>query len=133
MADRDEWSAKAEPSSVAPLRRAVVEFAGSHGMSREVADDLRLCVSEAVTNAVLHAFRDRVPGTVSVTAEVDAGDVVVRVSDDGRGFAPRNDSPGLGLGLSLIGDLASELTITRPRGGGTIVSMSFRLAAIAEH
>ena len=123
------WSAKAESSCVGRLRSAVASFAGSHGMASSVTDDVRLCVSEAVTNAVIHAFRDRADrGTVWVTAEVSGGDLVVRVRDDGLGFAPRVDSPGLGVGLSLLGSLAKEFTVTAGEAGGTVICMSFPLS-----
>jgi two-component sensor histidine kinase len=48
--------------------------------------DLRLAISEALTNAVLHAYRDREPGSMTVVVAIDAerGDVTVRVIDDDR-------------------------------------------------
>jgi anti-sigma regulatory factor (Ser/Thr protein kinase) len=53
----------------------------------------------------------------------------VRVADDGSGMAPRDDSPGLGLGLPLIRHLADQFDHRRtPGGDGTEVWMRFRLA-----
>ena len=42
-------------------------------------------------------------------------------------MAPRHDSPGLGLGLPLVGRVAERVDITAQAGGGTLVSMSFDL------
>ena len=123
------WSARAEPSAVTALRVAVARFAHTARMAPAVADDLRLCLSEAVANVVLHAYQGRAePGTVSVTAEVSNGELLVRVQDDGVGFAPRLDSPGLGMGLPLMGSLAKDLTVAPAEDGGTLICMRFPLA-----
>ncbi len=48
----DEWSGHAEPASVRDLRQSVTSFAAGAGFARSDLDDLRSCVSEAVTNAI---------------------------------------------------------------------------------
>jgi serine/threonine-protein kinase RsbW/stage II sporulation protein AB (anti-sigma F factor) len=54
--------------------------------------------------------------------------VTVVVADDGVGMNPRADSPGMGLGLPLIGNLADKLQIApAPSGRGTEVRMRFEL------
>jgi anti-sigma regulatory factor (Ser/Thr protein kinase) len=108
----------------------VVEFAHAHGAREPCLSDIRLAVSEAVTNAVVHAFRGRTNGTVIASVTVrDAEWVEVRVTDDGSGMAPRNDSPGLGLGLPLIRYLTDQFEHRRPPGRfGTELWMRFRLA-----
>ena len=52
---------RAEPSSVPRARRALREFAAAAGATVDQVDAVRLASSEAVTNAVLHAYRDE-PG-----------------------------------------------------------------------
>jgi hypothetical protein len=42
-------------------------------------------------------------------------------------MSPRHDSPGLGLGLPLVGQIARRVDITAEVGGGTLVSMCFSL------
>jgi anti-sigma regulatory factor (Ser/Thr protein kinase) len=55
--------------------------------------------------------------------------IEVRVTDDGSGMAPRNDSPGLGLGLPLIRHLTDQFDHRLPPGSvGTEPWMRFRLA-----
>jgi serine/threonine-protein kinase RsbW len=124
------WTAPASAESVGQLRRAVVDFAYGHGVPEPCLSEIRLAVSEAVTNAVVHAYRGRADGTViaSVTMR-DAVWVEVRVTDDGSGMAPRVDSPGIGLGLPLIRHLTDQFEHRRPPGGvGTELWMRFRLA-----
>jgi anti-sigma regulatory factor (Ser/Thr protein kinase) len=108
--------------SVGEARRAVGEFASDLG-ARDA--DVRLAVSEAVSNSVTHAFRGRDPGTVTVVCREEAKLVTVTVADDGGGMRPYFESPGLGLGLPLITKLASEVRFDSS-DAGTTVSMSFR-------
>ena len=132
VAERQEWTAQAEPTEIPRLRRAVVDFVARYDVAAGILDDVRLCVTEAATNAVLHAFRSRGgSGTVVVSADIEERELVVHVADDGSGFAPRPDSPGLGLGLSLIGRLTQSLTVSHRPGGGTDVRMGFDLGSPA--
>lgn len=113
------------PPSIKRARDAVAALAESAGAP---AGDVRLAVSEAVTNAVVHAYRDRAPGTISVEAKIDEGVLLVVVADDGIGMRPNPDSPGLGLGISLITTLSGEARFDSSSEGLT-VSMTFEVAA----
>jgi anti-sigma regulatory factor (Ser/Thr protein kinase) len=115
---------------VGEIRQAVVDFARANGITDARADDLGLAISEAVTNAVVHAYRRHAqPGGVHVSATVDGPWIDVRVVDDGSGMAPRSDSPGLGLGLPLINRLADQVELRPPPdGAGTELWMRFRMS-----
>src|SRR3954452_4367281 len=94
------WSYSAKRETPMHARRAVIDWAQCHVEDRAVLNDIALAVTEATTNAVLHAYRDSdEPGTVTVTAERENEHVCLYVRDEGSGLAPRVDSPGLGLGL----------------------------------
>ena len=125
VAARADWELPAEPASVTLARGYIREFAESHGVRPEEVVDLTLAVTEAVTNAVIHAYIDREPGTIRVQAITGADELTVVVTDDGRGMQPRADSPGLGLGLPTIGRLAALVDLREPPGGGTELSMTF--------
>jgi anti-sigma regulatory factor (Ser/Thr protein kinase) len=119
---------KAEPASVAQARRAVADFAAASGVGSDTLAALRVAVSEAVTNTVVHAYLDeREPGPVHVTAERSENSMVVAVSDEGRGMIPRPDSPGIGLGLPLIARMTAGFELYERDGGGTVLKMRFRL------
>ena len=121
-------SVPAIPQAVTALRRAAGQFATGLGAGDSVVDGVRLAVSEAVTNVILHAYPDREePGPVELTAALDGAELLVTVRDEGMGMSPRIDSPGLGLGLPLVGRIATRVDITAPVGGGTLVSMFFSL------
>jgi anti-sigma regulatory factor (Ser/Thr protein kinase) len=122
--ERLELRTQATPAAVPGVRRAVVDFAELHGVG--VSPDVALAVSEAITNAVLHAYRDDSAGPVRVVACAEPNRLVVVVRDYGCGMSPHPDSPGLGLGLAVIGRVATELNIERPdEGGGTRLRMCF--------
>jgi|tagenome__1003787_1003787.scaffolds.fasta_scaffold20977071_2 serine/threonine-protein kinase RsbW len=123
-------SLPATPESVGRLRRAVAEFAHGHGASARALDSVNLAVSEALTNVVVHAYRDAAaPGPILVVAVIRDRAVMVTVADEGCGMTPRDDSPGLGLGLGVIAGVADTLEIS-PRAGrpGSVLRMAFGLA-----
>ena len=126
----ERWSAPALATSVGWLRTEAIDFASTSDVIEPPINALKLALSEAITNAVVHAFRDRDPGTVTVTITVDTpgGQVRATVTDDGSGCVPRADSPGLGLGLPMMSTLAATLNVCTPASGvGTEVTMSFPL------
>jgi anti-sigma regulatory factor (Ser/Thr protein kinase) len=124
------WTFPAEKSAPARARRAAEGFAAGEGAEPDTVSAIQLCVSEAVSNAVVHAYRGSAdPGTVQVEARRPNGYLCVHVRDQGCGLAPRMDSPGLGLGLPLITQSAAAVEVRRPAGGGTEVVMRFDLAA----
>jgi serine/threonine-protein kinase RsbW/stage II sporulation protein AB (anti-sigma F factor) len=113
-------------------RRAVLDWAQSHVEDRAVLSDIALAITEATTNAVLHAYRDRdEPGAVAISADFDGECVNFSVSDEGSGLAPRVDSPGLGLGLGLIAQVADSADVRAPETGGTEVIMRFNVSRAA--
>lgn len=121
----------AEAASVRQIRRDVAAFAHAHGAEERQVADLTLAVSEAATNAVVHAFTNAEPGRLRLVAEPSDGALHVMVADDGHGMRPRGDSPGLGLGVPTIAQLTTSLDI-RPaeRGSGTEVHMEFAVPGL---
>jgi len=116
----------AVPAAVSDARHAVERAAAAAGVAADVVSRVAIAVSEAATNAVVHAYADRPPGTLSVAAVLD-GQLIVTVADDGPGVRPRADSPGIGLGLALIGRLSDGLSIDDRPTGGALVTMRFQV------
>lgn len=120
------WVLLAEPSAVTVLRRRAAEFVSTAGASNEVTQAVALAVSETVTNAVVHAYDANEPGRVRVSCHADGESFIVEVADEGAGIWLRQDSPGLGHGLAMVGAVAHTLNIgPGPDGRGTVVAMSF--------
>jgi anti-sigma regulatory factor (Ser/Thr protein kinase) len=116
---------RAQADQVRVIRQAVREFAVEHGAVDPNA--VALAVSEAVTNAVVHAYADAPePGDIEVIAQRTRDDCLeILVCDEGRGMLPRHDSPGVGLGLPLVATLADSFEVQARSGGGTQVRMAF--------
>ena len=88
--------------------------------------DISLATSEAVANVVRHAYGEP-GGRVELDAEVREGeDIVIVVSDSGRGLAASTDSPRNGLGLPVMGRVAHGVTVASDTNG-TTVSLRFQL------
>ena len=113
------------PPGVGAMRREVAAFARRAGMDEDGTSAVRLAVSEAATNAVVHAYRES-RGHLHVRARVDGDELVVVVCDTGSGLAPRPDSPGLGLGMPLMATVTRRFHI-ESTGQGTEVHMAFGL------
>ena len=110
------------------MRRAVLDFAAECGASVRRCEDIALGVSEALTNAVLHAYVGYPrPGEMAVRAWLGEGSLEVVVSDAGSGMRMRADSPGLGLGLAVIARVSDRLLIEDAMPG-VRVRMSFAIA-----
>lgn len=117
----------AVPETVPLARRALAAVAAAAGAAGERLEEIRLAVSEALTNAVVHAYRNGEAGHLYVTAAVASGELWVLIGDDGRGLHAWNDSQGLGIGLSLISGLSDDFAIVTRASGGTEVQMRFDL------
>jgi serine/threonine-protein kinase RsbW/stage II sporulation protein AB (anti-sigma F factor) len=118
-------------SQIPAIRRAVDEVARDMGAGDDVLLQINLAVSEAATNAVQHAYRDRCASArdiVRVVVREGYGhSLVVHVHDRGMGLVPRPDSPGLGLGLCLMTHECTRFEIRRSVDGGTEVVLHFQL------
>ena len=106
-------------------RLALSSLARLQPLTDEELSDLKLALTEACTNSVRHAYRER-PGVVEIVYELHTDRVVVEVTDDGVGFAPAeiadDDTDELaegGLGIAIIRALSDELEIGARTGGGS--------------
>lgn len=107
------WGLEIDPTPLAPghARRALDPLAGH--LTARAAQDVRILVSELVTNAVLHAGTDL---PIELEAFLLPDEVAVSVADRGPGFDPltlpgsRPGEPG-GRGLELVAALSRALGI----------------------
>jgi anti-sigma regulatory factor (Ser/Thr protein kinase) len=118
-------------ASVPRARQALASFAAQAGATRDQVDAVRLTSSEALTNAVVHAYRGE-PGTIQVTAAVVSQELWVLIADEGCGMQPGTDRPGLGLGLALIARLTDDFAIVPRSIGGIEVRMRFDIVEAEE-
>ena len=120
-----ELELPAVASSVAVGRHAIRKFCDGRPLDH---GPIAIAVSEALTNVVVHAYRDSGVGPMRVSAAMLADVLTVVVSDDGQGMTPRYDSPGMGMGLLLIDELAGAVEVHSDHDG-TRLEMRFERAA----
>jgi serine/threonine-protein kinase RsbW len=124
-----ELTVPAVAENIPLLRQAMAGFLDGQEIADEAASDVLLAVTEACTNVVQHAYRDADSHTadrhIELAADWSDELLTVAVRDVGRGFAPRVDSPGLGLGLPVIAALTETVEIRPLEPTGTEVLMRF--------
>jgi serine/threonine-protein kinase RsbW/stage II sporulation protein AB (anti-sigma F factor) len=106
-------------SSVSTARHTVTEWLRGHALPDPPLSDIALVVSEAMTNAVTHAYVGLAPGKVHVRVMVDPDEVMVMIEDEGLGLRPRPDSPGLGFGLAMMVMLSKRFEAQTAERQGT--------------
>jgi serine/threonine-protein kinase RsbW len=127
--ERCEQSWPARPEHVSAARRAASVAARRAGAENGILDAVRLAVSEAVSNVVVHSYRHVKRGEFTMAVEWEDDLLRVTVRDHGCGMQPRMDSPGAGLGLPLIASLSDSFSVSQPPEGGTELCMTFPLRA----
>ena len=125
--ERRTFSVRPEPHSVPDARERAIEIAEPF-VDDERMGDLRLVISEVITNAVRHGGS----GDMVVAVTPKSGYLCVQVTDTGDGFAPRPrafepDDDG-GFGLFLIERLTRRWGLTR-EDSNTRVWFEFDFAA----
>jgi anti-sigma regulatory factor (Ser/Thr protein kinase) len=123
-----ELALPARAENIALIRHAFGALGEALGVDEELLSDVRLAVTEACSNVVVHAYPDEDPGPLEVLATLEDETLTVVVRDEGPGIAPHPDSPGLGLGLPLIASLAESVQLGRDERERTEVCMTFSLA-----
>jgi serine/threonine-protein kinase RsbW len=121
----------ARPEGVAVVRQALAGMADALDFDAAVLADMKMAVSEACTNVVVHAYEDS-DGMLEVDMLADDAGLTIRVRDHGSGIHPNpqrtRDVPALGLGLPLIAALSDAYELHGSSGQGTEVRMTFHYA-----
>ena len=119
-------------------RAAVAAFAAQLDPTLDELGDIKTAVSEAVTNAVVHAYPDEI-GPVSLRARIlEGGWLEIVVRDKGRGIADVDEArqplfttggeERSGMGFTIMESFMDKLTVRSAPGKGTRVTMRRRIA-----
>ena len=87
---------------------------------------LSLLINELITNSIKHGFAGRDSGTISLKLDRQAGDLILQIHDDGKGFAGEAAVEG-SLGMMIIRSLVNQLggTIGWSAEAGTTARLAF--------
>ena len=115
------------------VRVAVAAFATQLNPTLEEVADLKTAVSEAVTNVVIHAYREKT-GKVRIECSVREKEMTVTVIDYGVGieniekaieplYTTRPELDRSGMGFAFMEAFMDELEVESQPGQGTTVRM----------
>jgi serine/threonine-protein kinase RsbW len=110
----------AQPEELAPLRDDLRAWLAGNAVVGHDRDALVFACSEAVTNAIEHAYRDVAAGLVWVSARMGSDGVLLRVTDHGN-WRPPGEVEDRGRGLLLLDKLMDDLEVDHTEG--TTVTM----------
>lgn len=82
----------AQFSSLAAVRRFILESASRLGACQKTAEDMMLAVDEAVTNIIVHGYQGR-PGNIAINVVLEGEMLVARISDQAPLFDPTQVPP----------------------------------------
>ena len=119
-------------------RAVVAAFAAQLDPTIDELSDIKTAVSEAVTNCIVHAYRDTI-GMIYITAKYDDhGTLQIKIRDKGCGIAdvekarePLYTTGGeerSGMGFTIMESFMDALTVRSKNGKGTVVTMKRRIA-----
>ena len=126
------------PENEGFARVAVSAFAVQLDPTLDVLADIKTAVSEAVTNAIVHGYGEKL-GVVEITAALRTDDVLeIAVADKGKGiadvaqamqpfFTTQPEKERSGMGFSVMQTFMDQVQVESAPGEGTTVRMEKRI------
>ncbi|MCL5779933.1 MAG: anti-sigma F factor [Firmicutes bacterium] len=120
------------PENVAFARVAVAAFASQLDCTLPELEEIKVAVSEAVGNAIIHGYRNKPDKTVRVIVTIYKEGLEIRVEDRGTGIADidlamqpaySTDPERMGLGFVFMQSFSDRLQVDSSPGQGTTVTM----------
>ena len=125
-------------------RSAVAAFVSQLDPTIAELNEIRTAVSEAVTNCVVHAYRDAI-GIIRINVRLtDHNEVIIRIHDSGIGIedvkqameplyttAPSEERAG--LGFAVMQSFSDHLSVRSKPGKGTAVTLKKTLSRRASY
>ncbi|MGI5849822.1 MAG: anti-sigma F factor [Christensenellales bacterium] len=115
-------------------RSVVGAFATQLNPTLEEIADIKTAVSEAVTNAIVHAYPNSI-GDIRIIAELSGNTIKVKIQDFGIGirdiqqarqpfFSTANDESRSGMGFTVMETFMDEVNIESASAKGTTIEMT---------
>lgn len=126
------------PVNVAFARVAVAAFASQLDYTLTDLDEIKVAVSEAVGNAIIHGYENQAEKIVRVTAALTDNSMEITVEDDGKGIedveqatqpAFSTNPERMGLGFVFMQSFMDSLKVDSAPGQGTRVAMTKNVGA----
>ena len=120
-------------------RACISAFAAQLDPTLEEINDIKTAVSEAVTNCIVHAYKEQVLGKIYITAFIyDNNSVKIKIRAKGCGIAnveqamePLYTSVGgerAGLGFAVMESFMDGIKVSSAIGKGTTVTLTKKIS-----
>ena len=137
MNNRIELTFSSIAQNEAFARMVISAFMIRENPTLSVISEVRTAVSEAVTNAVVHAYAKE-GGQIVLRAEIALGQIWIEVEDFGHGiedveqamtpfFTTKPEEERTGMGFAMMQSFMDEVSVRSVLGEGTLVSMKKKL------
>ena len=114
-------------------RVAVVSFVSQLDPTIEELSDIKTAVSEAVTNAIVHGYEDKL-GIITINVHIKEREVTIQIKDRGHGiedinkarealYTTKPDLERSGMGFTIMESFMDKLSVRSVLGRGTTVTM----------
>lgn len=118
-------------------RIAVAAFIAQLDPTLEEIADIKTAVSEAVTNAIIHGYEEKI-GIVKLVCKIAENEVFIEVSDTGKGieniqiakqplYTTKSNLERSGMGFTIMESFMDEVEVESVLGVGTKVTMSKKI------
>ena len=115
-------------------RVAVAAFASQLDPTLEQINEIKTAVSEAVTNAIVHGYSDRI-GIIYITAKICSNKLIITIRDKGCGienvdkareplFTTGNENERSGMGFTIMESFMDKINVKSVVGKGTKVTLT---------
>lgn len=119
-------------------RVAVAAFVSQLDPTLNELTDIKTVISEAVTNAIIHAYDNRTDGVITISTKIEGDNVFVTVEDTGNGiedleqakqplFTTKPELERSGMGFTIMENFMDEVEVVTAVGIGTRIKMMKRI------
>ncbi|MEW6621632.1 MAG: anti-sigma F factor [Bacillota bacterium] len=124
------------PENVGLARITVASFAAQEEMTLNDLEEIKVAVSEAVSNCILHGYNSSVEGLIKIKATLYTNKLIIEVKDEGKGIPDINlalqpaystNPERMGLGFVFMNSFMDKVIVHSKLNKGTTVIMEKKL------
>ena len=130
------------PANISFARATVASFAAQLDFTISDLEEIKVAVSEGVSNAIIHGYGNEKDKFVRIYATLNDDTLEIVIEDEGKGIedidkalqpAFTTDPERLGLGFVFMRSFMNDLQVESQPGKGTIVRMSRKVGAATKN